>query len=1067
MSVPPTHDRAEPTAELLARLSWTRRLAAGLVGDDRADDVAQDAWLAAVHRASEAWPPTRAWLAGTVRRMAARAWRGAGRRADRESRAVTAAEPEASTDEVVARGEELRRLADLVLELDEPFRSTLLLRFQEELSPNEIARRLGVPADTVRWRLRSGLERLRERLERRDGAEWRAALLPLVPAITSLVRQAPESAAAATLTGTGGLILGTKWSSAVATVVALLLGVVIWKTAAAGDPSLDAQHDDDSALAAPAQVATRETELRPAASATDAASERRAVANLAQQDESEDAAAVITGRVLGPRDEPVSGARVHLPYPKELPETRTDDEGAFRLVVRDFSAERVQLQVEPEPFLSLHEVWFRSDKVYETDRPPLAAGTVDLGDIRLVTAGVVEGRVTDEAGAAIAKPWMILGRRDGYAYPHAGGRAWGDEDGGYRLAHLRPGPWTIEAQDHGHRIVEIPFEVRAGEVVRVDHVLPDSPTITGVVLDQDGAPIEGVRVSGGYGYMYSQRLTTDARGAFTLQLAVDEAARMEFRHEAYEADLDPNTMFAPNTTDLEVRMTALPRMRFHVVDAGSREPIEEFGMCVRFHEGVAGEWSRARNSSRDPEPSHHEGGSVEFHARPDVDAVRVVAPSYGSFDFDVRADLDAPDRMTIALSSGGEIRGRVVHDGAPVEGARVALGQGSYIAFEQVTSGGVTVEQDVTPAMDVLRSGDGYAIGRVIALDASPPLVGYSRLFALDPVWTTTDAEGRFAFRELPREGRFRLEVAAESVTDASPLVLASVTLEREGADIIEIGDLELPAVTALAGRVELASPGPLAGHRVRLDDFAATTAVTDEQGRFRFERVAPGDHTFELEASDALAAEKATYFVRLGEGVQRELVVPVENAATCSVRAVVTKNGVPLEGAQLRLRPLSEDASGSPRLGRRTDERGVVEGIVPRVGECSVSVFVDGISTATAERCATDAPSAEIYVDLQVGTLALAPPSGRAWPETGRMKVMLTPSGAESSATYHTLQFASGTPYSFGGSAVSDEAGRALVSFVPLGVGSVHVEVEAKDGAWSAEAPYRADANTVVVVEL
>jgi hypothetical protein len=73
-------------------------------------------------------------------------------------------------------------LARLAGELDEPFRSTILLRFAERLTPTQIARRLAIPASTVRWRLKEALARLRAELDalhRGDRRAWLAALAPL------------------------------------------------------------------------------------------------------------------------------------------------------------------------------------------------------------------------------------------------------------------------------------------------------------------------------------------------------------------------------------------------------------------------------------------------------------------------------------------------------------------------------------------------------------------------------------------------------------------------------------------------------------------------------------------------------------------------------------------------------------------------------------------------------------------------------------------------------------------------------------------------------------------------
>jgi protein-disulfide isomerase len=58
----------------------------------------------------------------------------------------------------------------------------LLLHHVEELAPVEIARRLAIPAGTVRWRLKVAHDELRDRLIARSGGDrdaWRLALLPL------------------------------------------------------------------------------------------------------------------------------------------------------------------------------------------------------------------------------------------------------------------------------------------------------------------------------------------------------------------------------------------------------------------------------------------------------------------------------------------------------------------------------------------------------------------------------------------------------------------------------------------------------------------------------------------------------------------------------------------------------------------------------------------------------------------------------------------------------------------------------------------------------------------------
>lgn len=77
-----------------------------------------------------------------------------------------------------------RDLVAHVLALDEPYRTAILWRYVEELSPRAIARRQGVPVRTVHTRLERGLARLRDRLRgSRGGPEaWLGAFLALSPA---------------------------------------------------------------------------------------------------------------------------------------------------------------------------------------------------------------------------------------------------------------------------------------------------------------------------------------------------------------------------------------------------------------------------------------------------------------------------------------------------------------------------------------------------------------------------------------------------------------------------------------------------------------------------------------------------------------------------------------------------------------------------------------------------------------------------------------------------------------------------------------------------------------------
>jgi RNA polymerase sigma-70 factor (ECF subfamily) len=170
--------------DLLAHAGWLRQLALGLVrGSADPEDLVQATYLAALRSPPEPDLPIRRWLAQVLRNVWKMRVRSTTRRASRETEfaAVEYAEGATSPESLLARFQTQRLLADLVAELEEPYRSTVLLRYQEGLSSAEIARTQNVPPGTVRWRLMTGLEKLREALDTKnegDRRAWMALLLP-------------------------------------------------------------------------------------------------------------------------------------------------------------------------------------------------------------------------------------------------------------------------------------------------------------------------------------------------------------------------------------------------------------------------------------------------------------------------------------------------------------------------------------------------------------------------------------------------------------------------------------------------------------------------------------------------------------------------------------------------------------------------------------------------------------------------------------------------------------------------------------------------------------------------
>ncbi|MBX3154894.1 MAG: RNA polymerase sigma factor [Deltaproteobacteria bacterium] len=183
-----------PTADLdslLDHARWVEGFARALVRED-SEDVAQDAWLAAIRHPPAPSASPRPWFATVMRNLRRMRFRNTERRRARED--ASAPEEKAPTPAELAHRMELqRRLASAVLALEEPQRSTVVLVFYEGLTPADVARRHNLPATTVRSRLRAALATLRERLDAEEGGDrnrWHLALAPIavvVPKATAPV----------------------------------------------------------------------------------------------------------------------------------------------------------------------------------------------------------------------------------------------------------------------------------------------------------------------------------------------------------------------------------------------------------------------------------------------------------------------------------------------------------------------------------------------------------------------------------------------------------------------------------------------------------------------------------------------------------------------------------------------------------------------------------------------------------------------------------------------------------------------------------------------------------------
>ena len=213
---------------MLADLRWTRRLAVTLARDaSEADDLWSETWSAAGREQKKV---QRGWIATTMRNVVRMRRRAEVRRLTREAATADLAVEPHTPEELLARVQLQRLLAELVTSLSEPYRTTLLLHHVEDLAPVEIARRLAIPAGTVRWRLKVAHDELRDRLIAKSGGDrdaWRLALVPLVPSARLAPFGGDEPRPGRKVPGKGATTMVT-WK-----LLALLLGSTVAVTGAA------------------------------------------------------------------------------------------------------------------------------------------------------------------------------------------------------------------------------------------------------------------------------------------------------------------------------------------------------------------------------------------------------------------------------------------------------------------------------------------------------------------------------------------------------------------------------------------------------------------------------------------------------------------------------------------------------------------------------------------------------------------------------------------------------------------------------------------------------------------
>jgi protocatechuate 3,4-dioxygenase beta subunit len=623
--------------------------------------------------------------------------------------------------------------------------------------------------------------------------------------------------------------------------------------------------------------------------------------------------AVVEGRVVGPRGEPIEGAEVFvlegmaamMPQLRfaldgQEPKATTAADGFFR--------------IGELPAGNKVDVAARRSGYTPARAGGVVAPTAEPVTLTLRAASAVRGRVVDEDGEPIADANVRLNVEragGGFAFAMTGGTARSGDDGRFTVEDVEPGTMRVTANAPGFLPLDRGgVEVPAGKDLEgLELVLRAGAAVEGVVTTPEGVPAAGATVrvleEGGAGppmrMMSGAGAETDGDGRYRLDGVETGRRTLQAEHQGFEravAELEVRS----GDNQLDLRLGGGQEVSGRVVGPAG-QPVGAATVTL----AAPGErWSSDRSATTDASgaftlagvtdgtyelaASHADYGDgraaapVQVAGAP-VAGLVVELPAGAVVSGRLRglslAELSRVWVSAFSESSGGK-RGTVSFDGR----YRIAgLGPGEWQVTARLDVGGKQARGRVTLAAGegegtldlefeggtslsgVVRQG-GRGVDGAMVLARGDDVAGGGT--------TRSDHAGRYRLENL-RPGAYRVEAydPRSGLRDK-----ASTTVDEAGSTL----DFDLRG-SRLAGRVLEAGTGdPIGGARVHAEE-----ADADGSERVAFQSAVTSDDTgrFVLAISGAgswrLAADKEGY----AQGT-----------------ATVTAAGEPLEGVEIRLQP-------------------------------------------------------------------------------------------------------------------------------------------------------------------
>lgn len=912
--------------DLVAHGEWLRRLARALVGDAAADDVVQETFEVAL-REPRREGPLGPWLAGVARNLARMRLRAGSRRELREQREDGGPLDAPTPEELVARARMQQRVARLVLELEEPFRATLLLRYHEGLSAADIARTQGVPAGTVRWRLKQALDRVRTQLDAEhdgDRKRW-AVLMPLAPTV-----QITTTTTAKTL-WMGGLAVktGTKIAALVAVLIALVAG-----TRFAG--LWGKRETKPAAVAAGARDGGAAGPVTPVASSGGGGAMPSGPGMPVLRDDDPRGALRLEGIVLDESDRGVAGAKVAIDAsPPRVVETDSDGSFVFEgLIARDYRVEATA-----------------GDRY----AGPARLRLVDKHEpvtLRLRQGGVVEVVVTDRAGGAPVEGAVVELRAS---------LVWSGTTGADGVATLRGvgatwAPLAVVARGYAPAALMVSTSGDPQIPSRYTVALGKGAAVSGRVVDEAGKPVAGARITAAsasepFPVVDPRRdgVLSGADGKFTIPALAAGSYRLTASDATHAAATSTPVVVDGKSArgGIELVMGAGGVIRGVVTDpAGKPVAAADVRVVTRGHvdwrprrQAFTGDdgrfvitglprrpveivaWHPSGSSAITPADliakAEHEltialevtgaiSGKVVDRAGEPVGDAQVIAEPEATGGMDLRAVWTVRGEQLAVTDAGGGFR----FAGLPAGSYRVRAAQPAA-PEHALWQGNGTVAKPGDPPLTLTLSADGGVTGKVAFADGTVP-----SLFAVE-------LNGGWAVPFASKDGSFTIDAPDGTVivrVTGPGFMPKRIETEVADGERTELGTITVEPGRSLSGRVLDGDGAPVAGATVAAgallsgggaelyienESIGARSTTTGEDGRYEMTGFPPR-HLTMVAGKDGVGRSRSVPVAASKDSAVIDLVLQ----PTGAVDGKVTRGGQPLGDTVIIANPIGAVSS-------------------------------------------------------------------------------------------------------------------------------------------------------------